>query len=291
MSLRPIPAKWFELVTVHTELARVMECLSRTGAVELEARSRATDRLLFPGPRRRAKGASRTRAALPELLAGARGRERPPARAIGRQPEIGTRASLRMGRRSRSDHRGERAANTRGGRSRSIAQRRWRAPETPGPICICLPVPARNCRCGCWRCLWARCYAKSLHWCWFKSWLTPLASYVLVVGRAGDISDIEAQIAGLKGRVVPLPPWLPSSADNALAAIDERLARAGQAARRRCRAACGAFATAVDRVCARRYCSHRMAERARQGSAWQRAVGLGHRLDQRCRRHGFAPCA
>ena len=26
-----------------------MECLSRTGAVELEARSRATDRLLFPG--------------------------------------------------------------------------------------------------------------------------------------------------------------------------------------------------------------------------------------------------
>ena len=49
MSLRPIAAQWFELVTVHKELARVMECLSRTGAVELEARSRATDRLLFPG--------------------------------------------------------------------------------------------------------------------------------------------------------------------------------------------------------------------------------------------------
>ena len=49
MSLRPIAAQWFELVTVHKELARVMECLSRTGAVELEARSSATDRLLFPG--------------------------------------------------------------------------------------------------------------------------------------------------------------------------------------------------------------------------------------------------
>ena len=49
MSLRPVAAQWFELVTVHKELARVMECLSRTGAVELEARSSATDRLLFPG--------------------------------------------------------------------------------------------------------------------------------------------------------------------------------------------------------------------------------------------------
>jgi len=48
MSLRPIAARWFELVTLHTDLARVMECLSRTGAVELEASSRATDRLLFP---------------------------------------------------------------------------------------------------------------------------------------------------------------------------------------------------------------------------------------------------
>ena len=49
MTLRPVAAQWFELVTVHKELARVMECLSRTGAVELEARSSATDRLLFPG--------------------------------------------------------------------------------------------------------------------------------------------------------------------------------------------------------------------------------------------------
>ena len=49
MSLRPVAAKWFELVTVHKELARVMECLSRTGAVELEARSRPANRLLFPG--------------------------------------------------------------------------------------------------------------------------------------------------------------------------------------------------------------------------------------------------
>ena len=49
MTLRPIAAQWFELVTTHNELARVMECLSRTGVVELEARSGATDRLLFPG--------------------------------------------------------------------------------------------------------------------------------------------------------------------------------------------------------------------------------------------------
>ena len=48
MTLRPVATHWFELVTVHQELARVMECLSRTGAIELEARDRAADRLLFP---------------------------------------------------------------------------------------------------------------------------------------------------------------------------------------------------------------------------------------------------
>ena len=51
MRLRPVAAHWFELVTVSKDLARVMECLSRTGVVELEARSHATDRLLFPGLR------------------------------------------------------------------------------------------------------------------------------------------------------------------------------------------------------------------------------------------------
>ena len=48
MTLRPIATRWFELVTVHKYLARTMECLSRTGAVELEARSGATHRLVLP---------------------------------------------------------------------------------------------------------------------------------------------------------------------------------------------------------------------------------------------------
>ena len=72
MSLRPVPAKWFELVTVHDELARVMECLSRTGTVELEARSRATDRLLFPGLNDELKTLPRTGPPLSALLAASR---------------------------------------------------------------------------------------------------------------------------------------------------------------------------------------------------------------------------
>jgi len=56
----------------------------------------------------------------------------------------------------------------------------------------------------------------------FKSWLTPQTNYVLVVGRPGDVAEIVAQLAGLRGRIVPLPAWLPPKAEEARAAIDER---------------------------------------------------------------------
>ena len=36
MNLHPLSTRWFELATVHAELGSVMDCLSRTGAVELE---------------------------------------------------------------------------------------------------------------------------------------------------------------------------------------------------------------------------------------------------------------
>ena len=48
MTLRPIAAHWFELLTAHGQLARTMECLSRTGAVELEARSGREERVVLP---------------------------------------------------------------------------------------------------------------------------------------------------------------------------------------------------------------------------------------------------
>ena len=39
MSLRPASARWFELLTPHEELTRVVETLARTRSVELEIHS------------------------------------------------------------------------------------------------------------------------------------------------------------------------------------------------------------------------------------------------------------
>ena len=107
MSLRPIAAQWFELVTVHKELARVMECLSRTGAVELEARSRATDRLLFPGLEDELKAHRELARHYQNYWPGAPPPMAAGPRAIERDAEIGTRAARRMGGHGRSDHRGK----------------------------------------------------------------------------------------------------------------------------------------------------------------------------------------
>jgi V/A-type H+-transporting ATPase subunit I len=45
MSLRPIPARWFELLTDREELPRVLECLAATGGVELQRHSNGSERL------------------------------------------------------------------------------------------------------------------------------------------------------------------------------------------------------------------------------------------------------
>ena len=38
MSVRPVPARWFELVTTSAHVAPALDALARTGAIELEAR-------------------------------------------------------------------------------------------------------------------------------------------------------------------------------------------------------------------------------------------------------------
>jgi len=47
MTLRPIPARWFELVTTREELASVLDTLAREGTVQLETFSRSAE-ALFP---------------------------------------------------------------------------------------------------------------------------------------------------------------------------------------------------------------------------------------------------
>ena len=53
MSMRPQPARWFEILTTHDDLSQALETLARTGDVELEARSETTHPMTVPDLRDR----------------------------------------------------------------------------------------------------------------------------------------------------------------------------------------------------------------------------------------------
>ncbi len=227
MSLRPIAAQWFELVTVHKELARVMECLSRTGAVELEARGRATDRLLFPGLEDELK-------AHRELARHYENYWPVPAAADGRRPEQLS-ETLKSARARLSEWTAaadpiiavsERLAREAADLEQLRAALQSTAELWPDLHLLAGAGPKLQVRL---LVLPAGTLLRELPaLVLFKPWQTPDGNYVLVVGRTADIGEIEVQLPGLKGRVVPLPAWLPSSAHKAIAAIEERLATLSQ---------------------------------------------------------------
>ena len=53
MSLRPISARWFEVLTARDDLVRTVEILARSGKVQLETYSETTKRLVMPDLRDR----------------------------------------------------------------------------------------------------------------------------------------------------------------------------------------------------------------------------------------------
>ncbi len=225
MSLRPVSAKWFELVTVHKELARVMECLSQTGAVELEARSRPTERVLFPGldeelkscrelarryqhywpapapapaPQRRTEELSETIKAARARLEGWANEADPIILIIEKLSQNAVDLTqLRAALESAGDNFPDLHALNRAGpklRARLFA----------------LPAEVQ----------WQELPALVL----IKRWQTADASYVLAVGPAFDVDDVETKLRGLKAHVLPLPPWLPASVNEAVSAISIQLA-------------------------------------------------------------------
>jgi V/A-type H+-transporting ATPase subunit I len=223
MSLRPVPAKWFELVTVHEELARVMECLSGTGAVELEARSRPANRLLFPGLNEELKkhhelarryqhywppaalAAGRRVEDLSETLNAAHARLA--AWAAQADPII---ATVEKASQNAADLEQLRAALQSAGDDFPDIQMLSRAGPKLQVRLFALPAGMQL----------QELPAEVL----VKPWQTPDTSYVLAVGQASDIDDVERRLRGLKGHVLPLPSWLPGSRDEAVTVISGQLA-------------------------------------------------------------------
>jgi V/A-type H+-transporting ATPase subunit I len=227
MSLRAVPTKWFELVTVHDELARVMECLSRTGTVELEVRGRATDRLLFPGLGEELKSyhelahryqhywpaplpaAERRAEDLNETLKAARAHLA--AWTEQADPIITTIEKLSQ---NAADLEQLRAALQSAGDK--LPDIHWLSRAGPKLQVRLFALPAGV--------LLRELPALLL----VMPWQTPDASYALAVGRASDISDVEAQLQGLKGHTLPLLSWLPASPDEAVTAISSQLVELAQ---------------------------------------------------------------
>jgi V/A-type H+-transporting ATPase subunit I len=223
MTLRPIPARWFELVTVHKDLPKILECLSRTGAVELDARSDPGDRALLPKFTEPLKAyrelARRSLPYWPRPIL-ARGQSDLPLDRINAaqqrlaawqgeaDPMI---AAIERLSQETADLKQLKEALFRVGAGLPDLKLLVGAGPTLQARLLLLPAGAK-----------LRERPPLVLW---KRWETPAADYVLLVGRQSDIREIETQVSGLKGRAISLPDWLASSAEAAVSATADRLTR------------------------------------------------------------------
>lgn len=223
MTFRPVPARWFELLTVRPELARTLECLSHTGAVELEAKSAALDNLAFSGldmplgaHRELAK---RYRAYWPvPKSAGRRGPEQLTATLTAARARIAAWqeaadpiiAAIERASSEHDDLASLRAALEQAGAE--FPDLKLLAAAGPRFGARLFRLPARN---------RLRDFpALAL----VKTWETDSAAYALFVGWRADIHRLELELPALKARMIALPEWLPSSITAALPALADRLA-------------------------------------------------------------------
>jgi len=230
MSVRPVPARWFELVTTSAHVAPALDALARTGAIELEARRDDTAPLLLPDitdllrkfhdtARRygdywpEAKSSGGKGGDVRRLLESASGRIS--AWQAGAAAEI---ESLEAGLRTLTELRelalalsalGDEfpAPGPLAGAGPQLAARLYRLPpETPPPA---MPKGLVT-----------------------RQWPREHGFYILIVGRMAAVDDYSQTVLRLKGQVVPLPTWLPATVaeartevENRKAAIEDEIAR------------------------------------------------------------------
>jgi V/A-type H+-transporting ATPase subunit I len=223
MTLRPIAARWFELVTVHKELARTMECLSRTGAVQLEARSGRTEPLVFPDIEEQLKAfhelARRYQSHWPpaaptdkrpaERLSDVLGSARQRLAAWADQADPVIAALERLLRTADDLDRLSDALAHVGGEFPNLARLVSCGPRLRARL---IEVPLGT------------TLRELPPLVLVKQWDSSSTTFLLAVGGAADIDEIEGQLPGLKGRLVPLPAWLPSSVEAALGKVAQRRA-------------------------------------------------------------------
>lgn len=222
MTIRPVPARWFEILTIGADAASALEGLASTGAVELEVEAGADRRLLMPDTDDLLKAFHE--------MARTHGGHWPVAAPLAHRPDHPRRLLEHAW-------------------SRLTA---WRAEADPLIHAIeilaheiadleLLDSALREIRADCPDLarlatagphLAARLFVLPPHarprdpppLVILETWATASAVHVLAVGREPAVREFEAQIPGLQGRVVPLPRWLPSDPVEAAVVTAERLA-------------------------------------------------------------------
>lgn len=224
MTWRPLTARWFQLVTVHRDLALVLERLARTGAVELEASSQIASSLLFPDWDDELKAHADLARRYQHLWPLPTASVVPPSTDLG--PALkAARARLvawvaeadpivaRLEQLSREN--GEiaelsAALEAAGGDFPDIARLSAAGPKLRARLLV-FPTPA----------------ALLHEWptpVIAKTWRASERAYALIVGRAADVVRLEARLPALKGAVVPLLPGLPATISDALDLLAQRAA-------------------------------------------------------------------
>ncbi len=224
MTLRPVSASWFELLTTREELAAILDVLAHSGAVELETFSRPSEALF-------AADVDRALTVYSELEK--RYRNYWPQSAGTTPDQIGApEALLTEGLdalerwRAAADPLIEELERLRG-QTRELERLHRLLADSPGP----LPDLARLGRCG--PDLAARLFllpeklpALSLpELMLHKRMRQHGGDYLLLLGGARDIAAQEEQLYALKAQAVPIPEDLPAGTADAANEIAARLDR------------------------------------------------------------------
>ncbi|MEW6648407.1 MAG: V-type ATPase 116kDa subunit family protein [Pseudomonadota bacterium] len=222
-SLRPQPARWFELLTAREDLTLAVETLARTGAVELETHSETATPLVLPDLRGRLEEYNR--------LAQHYQRYWPqdelrPSNLPGRPVDTLNHALLRLyAWRDAADTLVRRNEALRGElyevemlREMLLAQNEITldlgllAGAGPALAARLFVLPPRT--------RIAQLPAAILH----TSVHGKVHDFLLVVGPPAEVDLLEQELTLLKGRPMHLPAWLRRGTAASLAALDERAA-------------------------------------------------------------------
>ena len=219
MTFRPHPARWFELVTTKAHLAAALGALALTGAVEIESRVHVDRDAVLPD--------------LDELLKTYRSVARsywaywPSPKAI--PPSGDPRVLLEDDWRRIAEWRKE--ADPTIARIEALARERvdlnalLEALGRAGdefPDLVRLAGAGPRVAAALVRLPPHAAFGEAARGALTMRWEAPEAVYVLAVAPADDVRAFEALAPSLKGRVIPIPDWLPASPVEARKAVAAR---------------------------------------------------------------------